>query len=80
MYYLIGIKGTDMSALTSLLKDLGYEVKGSDSDNHQFTEEFLKEKEIEILPFSKDNIKEDMYIIKGENIKDDNVSIIKTIK
>lgn len=77
MYYLIGIKGADMSALASLLKDLGYEVKGSDSDNRQFTEEFLKEKEIEILPFSKDNIKEDMYIIKGENIKDDNIEVEK---
>ena len=44
MYYLIGIKGTGMSALAGILKDLGYEVKGSDNDNHYFTEEGLKEK------------------------------------
>lgn len=44
MYYLIGIKGTGMSALAGILKDLGYEVKGSDNDNHYFTEEGLKKK------------------------------------
>ena len=77
MYYLIGIKGTGMSALAGILKDLGYEVKGSDNENHYFTEKGLIEKEIEILSFDSNNIKEGMYIIKGGAIKDDNVEVLK---
>ena len=77
MYYLIGIKGTGMSALAGILKDLGYEVKGSDNENHYFTEKGLIEKGIEILSFDSNNIKEGMYIIKGGAIKDDNVEVLK---
>ena len=77
MYYLIGIKGTGMSALAGILKDLGYEVKGSDNENHYFTEKGLIEKGIEILSFDSNNIKEGMYIIKGGTIKDDNVEVLK---
>ena len=77
MYYLIGIKGSGMSALASILFDLGYEVKGSDVTKHFFTEEGLIERGIELLPYNKDNIKEDMIIIKGNAIKDDNEELIK---
>ena len=44
MYYLIGIKGTGMSALACFLHDLGYEVKGSDVERHFFTEKGLNER------------------------------------
>ena len=62
MYYFIGIKGTGMSALASLLHDLGYEVKGSDVERHFFTEKGLIERGIEILTYNEDNITKDMTI------------------
>lgn len=77
MYYFIGIKGSGMSALAEVLFDLGYEVKGSDVEKHFFTEEGLIERNIEILPYNKDNIKENMIIIKGNAIKEDNEELIK---
>lgn len=80
MYYLIGIKGTGMSALAGILKDLGYEVKGSDNDNHYFTEERLKEKNIEVLSYDPKNIQEGMYIIKGGAIKDDNPEVQRALE
>ena len=80
MYYLIGIKGTGMSALAGILKDLGYEVKGSDNDNHYFTEEGLKEKNIEVLLYDPKNIQEGMYIIKGGAIKDDNTEVQRALE
>lgn len=80
MYYLIGIKGTGMSALAGILKDLGYEVKGSDNDNHYFTEEGLKEKNIEVLSYDPKNIQEGMYIIKGGAIKDDNHEVQRALE
>ena len=57
MYYFIGIKGSGMSALASVLFDLGYEVKGSDVEKHFFTEEGLIERNIEVLPYNENNIK-----------------------
>ena len=51
MYHFIGIKGTGMGALAQIMKDLGYEVQGSDKPDHFFTEEPLREKGIRILPF-----------------------------
>ena len=80
MYYFIGIKGSGMSALASILYDLGYEVKGSDVEDHFFTEEGLNQRDIEILPYNKDNIKEGMIIVKGNAIKDDNEELQKAIE
>ena len=77
MYYLIGIKGSGMSALASILFDLGYEVEGSDVEKHFFTEEGLTKRGIKILPYNKENIKEGMTIIKGNSIREDNEELIK---
>ena len=77
MYYFIGIKGTGMSALACFLKDLGYEVKGSDVERHFFTEKGLKERNIEILPYDEKNITKDLVIIRGNVIKDDHPEMIK---
>ena len=77
MYYLIGIKGSGMSALACILSDLGYTVKGSDVDKHFFTEEGLKERNIELLTYNENNIKEGMTIISGNAIKDDNPEYVK---
>ena len=58
MYYLIGIKGTGMSALALALKSLNYDVIGSDKEESFFTEKELIKKNIKILNFKKENIDE----------------------
>lgn len=80
MYYLIGIKGTGMSALACLLHDLGYKVKGSDVERHFFTERGLDDRKIEYSVYDEKNISNDMIIIKGNVIKDDNPELVKAME
>src|SRR5699024_10119624 len=75
IYHFIGIKGTGMSALAHILYDSGIKVQGSDVENYFFTEDALNEKNIPILPFSKDNIKEGLTIIAGNAFTEDHVEI-----
>lgn len=77
MYYFIGIKGSGMSALAIILKQLGYQVSGSDIPKHFFTETGLIENNIPIYEYNEENIKPDMIIIKGASIKEDNIELIK---
>ena len=71
MYYFIGIKGSGMASLAIMLKDLGYEVCGSDLEKHFFTEDLLIEKGIKILPFNKNNIKDNYVVIIGNAFLED---------
>lgn len=80
MYHFIGIKGTGMSALAQILKQLGYEVQGSDKEIHLFTEKGLIENNIKILPFSANNIHNGMYIIKGNAFDETNVEVKKSME
>lgn len=64
-YHFIGIKGSGMSALAQVLHDIGYKVQGSDYDTFYFTQRPLEEKGIRMLPFSSNNIEEDMCVIAG---------------
>lgn len=77
MYHFIGIKGTGMSALAQIMFSLGYDVQGSDKTDHFFTEKALIEKGITVLPFSKDNIKEDMIIVQGNAFRDDHEEVVR---
>ena len=77
MYHFIGIKGSGMASLASVLHGLGFEVQGSDIEEHLFTEDGLRELGIKILPFSADNIKEDMIIVKGNAFKDDHEEVVR---
>ena len=77
MYHFIGIKGSGMASLASILHGLGFEVQGSDIEEHLFTEDGLRELGIKILPFSADNIKEDMIIVKGNAFKDDHEEVVR---
>ena len=77
MYYFIGIKGAGMSALAVILKQLGYEVMGSDIDKHFFTEAELINNDIPFYGYNENNIKEEFIIIKGASIKEDNVELRK---
>ena len=80
MYYFIGIKGTGMSSLAVILKQLGYDVSGSDIDKHFFTESELIKNDIPFKPYNIENIKENMTIIKGASIKEDRIqSIIQVV-
>src|SRR5699024_12415656 len=74
-YHFIGIKGTGMSALAHILHDTGKTVKGSDIDKYFFTEDGLKEKNIEILPFSADNVTGNDIIIAGNAFSDNHIEI-----
>lgn len=77
MYHFIGIKGAGMSALAQIMKTLEYNVQGSDVDKTFFTEIGLIEKNIPFYTYNKDNIKEDMEVIVGNSIKEDNEELIK---
>ena len=77
MYHFIGIKGAGMSSLAVIMKNLGYEVKGSDLDKHFFTEEGLINNNISFTPYSEENIYDGLIIIKGASITEDNVELKK---
>lgn len=77
MYHFIGIKGTGMSALAQIMKELGYEVQGSDRPDHFFTVDALIEKNIPIFEFDENNIKENMIIVQGNAFKSDHIEVVK---
>ncbi len=60
-----------MAALACMLKDLGNEVSGSDLEKHFFTEEGLRERNIPILSFDPNNIRDNMNIIVGNAFLED---------
>ncbi len=75
MYHFVGIKGAGMSSLAQMMCELNYDVQGSDVAKHFFTEEGLIKRNIPIFVYDENNIKEDMIIIRGESITDDNPEI-----
>ena len=77
MYHFIGIKGAGMSSLAVIMKQLGYEVQGSDVDKHYFTEVELIKNNIPILNYNENNITNNLTIIKGLSITDENPELIK---
>src|SRR5690625_1899548 len=74
-YHFIGIKGTGMSALAQILHDSGEKVQGSDVNKRFFTQEALEDKNIPILPFSENNIKDNYTVIAGNAFSDDHIEI-----
>lgn len=75
IYHFIGIKGTGMSALAHILHDEGKTVQGSDVDKTFFTDQALLEKDIKVLPFSKDNIQPGLTIIQGNAFSDEHEEV-----
>ncbi|MCL2522071.1 MAG: Mur ligase family protein [Erysipelotrichales bacterium] len=81
IYYFIGIKGAGMSALALILNDLGESVLGSDVEEYYITEEPLLERNIEILNFNINNLREDYtYIIGNAFLKHFETIYIKEMK
>lgn len=77
MYHFIGIKGAGMSSLAVIMKQLGYEVDGSDVSKHYFTEEELIKNDIKIFVYDENNIHLGMTIVRGLSITEDNVELKK---
>lgn len=80
MYHFIGIKGSGMAALAQIMKQIGYEVVGSDLEKHFFTEEGLQRLNITVLPFDENNIKTDMKIVKGASFDENNIEVKKAME
>ncbi|MBI2024082.1 hypothetical protein HYT00_01705 [Candidatus Giovannonibacteria bacterium] len=59
----MGIKGVGLSGLAVLLKSEGAIITGSDTEEEFPTEKVLKENGINILPFSSENIAEDLDLV-----------------
>lgn len=73
---MLGIKGTGMSALAIVLKQLGHDVRGSDIKKKLFTEEELLKNNIIVNDFDKENLNDVDLLIAGHNFIDsDNVEI-----
>lgn len=77
MYHFIGIKGAGMSSLAVIMKQLGYEVQGSDLEKHFFTEAELIKNNILFFPYNENNITNQLTIIKGLSITEDNPELKK---
>ncbi|WP_377888137.1 UDP-N-acetylmuramate--L-alanine ligase [Alkalihalobacillus sp. R86527] len=77
IYHFVGIKGSGMSALAQILNDMGYSVQGSDVEKRFFTQEALEQKGITILPFSEENIDENMIIIAGNAFDDEHEELVR---
>lgn len=76
MYYFIGIKGTGMASLATILYDLGEEVCGSDLEKHFFTEDELVKRGIKIFPFNEKNIVDNSTVIIGNAFLEDFPEVI----
>lgn len=78
IYYLVGIKGSGMSALAIFLYEQGHIVKGVDQEIHYFTEDKLYN--IEIESFKKMNLKKSyFYIIGNSYINSSTFNFIKSM-
>lgn len=79
--HLIGIGGIGMSGLAILLKDKGYNVKGSDIGESDITK-MLKNEGIEVsVGHKKENITDDTHLVcYSSAIKDDNSEMVEAKK
>ncbi|MDR1013343.1 MAG: UDP-N-acetylmuramate--L-alanine ligase, partial [Lactobacillales bacterium] len=79
-YFFTGIKGSGMSALALVLKQMGFKVAGSDIEKYFFTQHALETAGIKIFPFSANNITSKMEIILGNAFKDTHEEVVKAKK
>ncbi len=66
-----------MSALACIMHDLGYKVMGSDKEDHFFTQVGLEQRNIQMLPFNENNLKEGMIVVQGNAFNDDFIEVKK---
>lgn len=75
-YFLVGIKGSGMSALAVILKELGHDVMGSDIEQFVFTQVNLERHQINVVPFDTVSLADFDCVIYGNSF-DDNFSEVK---
>lgn len=66
-----------MSPLAQILHDMGHYVQGSDVDTYFFTQKKLEERNIKILNYSVDNIKEGLTVILGNAFNEDQIEYVR---
>ncbi len=74
-YHFIGIKGTGMASLASILHDQGFDVRGSDIEKYIFTQDGLEERGIPFSTFDKANIKDHDQVIIGAAFDESNPEV-----
>lgn len=74
-YHFIGIKGSGMASLATIMADRGYEVSGSDIEKFIFTQKALEKRHISILSFHEGNIQKGMTIIIGNAFDETNPEV-----
>lgn len=77
LYHFIGIKGSGMASLATIMADLGEVVQGSDIEKYIFTQQALEERNIKILPFDPDNIQPDCVVIIGNAFNEEHPEVQK---
>jgi UDP-N-acetylmuramate--alanine ligase len=86
--YLVGIKGSGVSALACILKNLGIKVVGSDTKEKFFTDEILKKERIKFYEgFKKENLKRELPVSAvissvaylSSNIKNPEIELAKKL-
>ncbi len=75
-YFFIGIKGSGMSALAIILKQMGNEVLGSDVSASFFTEKNLIKENIDIYDFGKYHMEDIDVVVLGNAFDDSNIDFI----
>lgn len=75
LYHFIGIKGSGMASLATIMADRGAQVQGSDIEKYIFTQQPLEERGIRILPFAKENIPEEGIVIIGNAFGEDHEEV-----
>lgn len=79
-YYFIGIKGSGMASLATIMYDLHHEVSGSDIEKVIFTQHPLEERGIPIYSFNAENIKAGMNVIIGNAFSETHEEVVATRK
>lgn len=74
-YFIIGIKGSGLSALAAIMKNDGIKVAGSDIPDYVFTQDKLKKEKIKVYPFNSKNIQAGQTIIQGNSFNDDHPEV-----
>jgi UDP-N-acetylmuramate: L-alanyl-gamma-D-glutamyl-meso-diaminopimelate ligase len=80
--HLIAVCGTGMGALASMLKDMGFEVTGSDQKIYPPMSSFLAQKGIKVADgFNGKNITHDTdLVVVGNAVSKDNIEVVETGK
>lgn len=76
-YYFVGIKGTGMSAMALVVKDMGCTVEGSDIEKYTFTQKGLEDAGIKVFTFNPNNIKKGMTLIVGNAFEDSQPEVVR---